>query len=156
MIANTLLLHLFDKQRANTFFNTLRIVEDDHYQAGLRQELVAYVGQVNGASTFDLSHDLPFYDRYAFKVGAAVALVAQWQYMCSVCMYNVGGGGRRAGVVVSSAVLLGSARLLGNASGTTMCGITLLLWPVTVCACVPQRVCDTTGKRVRCPRCAIR
>ena len=68
MIANSILLHLFDKQRANTFFNTLRIVEDDHYQAGLRQELVAYVTQVNGASVFDLSHDLPFYDRYAYKV----------------------------------------------------------------------------------------
>ena len=68
VIANSILLHLFDKQRANTFFNTLRIVEDDHYQAGLRQELVAYVTQVNGASVFDLSHDLPFYDRYAYKV----------------------------------------------------------------------------------------
>ena len=46
VISNTLLLHMFSEGHQSTFFNTLRILEDWHWQAGLRQELVAYVTQV--------------------------------------------------------------------------------------------------------------
>ena len=33
-------------QEANTYFNTLRIVEDSYYQANFRQVLASYVSQV--------------------------------------------------------------------------------------------------------------
>lgn len=51
VISNTLLLHMFSEGHQSTFFNTLRILEDWHWQAGLRQELVAYVTQVQEGAT---------------------------------------------------------------------------------------------------------
>jgi hypothetical protein len=69
---------------ANTYFNALRFVEDGGWQANLRQQLAAYVGQVDGESVYTLGDDLPFYERYAFKVlgsrlqDAAAAFNLSW------------------------------------------------------------------------------
>lgn len=68
VISNSILLYLFKKVKENTFFNTLRIVEDKYYQAMSRQELAEYVDQVPTDSESDLSHDLPFYERFSFKI----------------------------------------------------------------------------------------
>jgi hypothetical protein len=53
---------------ANGYFNLLRFVEDDYYQAALRQELVAYVSQVDGEGVYTLGDDLTFYTRFLAKV----------------------------------------------------------------------------------------
>jgi len=90
VISNCVLLHLFNKQLENTFFNSLRILEDEYYQALLRQELEAYVSQVigkdydllsllssllipsiSGDSVNNLATDLGFYERYVWKVLAS-------------------------------------------------------------------------------------
>lgn len=48
VISNSILLSLFNKQEANTFFNALRILEDECYQAIIRQYLGDYIGLVIG------------------------------------------------------------------------------------------------------------
>ena len=94
-IANTILLHLFTSHGterqpseaapisqisqsinctggcANTYFNTLRLVEDCYYQAVLRGELQVYIDQVNGETNNTLYKDLNFYERYSYKVLAS-------------------------------------------------------------------------------------
>lgn len=78
VIANTVLLALVERtaetEAANTYFNTLRLVEDVHYQAQLRQRLAAYVYQVPADSVTNLAAQgdgdlgLSFYVNYAYKV----------------------------------------------------------------------------------------
>lgn len=58
---------------ANAYFNVLRVVEDCFWQAGLRQALAGYTTQVDGQSPYTLGDDLPFYERYAWKVLASRA-----------------------------------------------------------------------------------
>jgi len=70
---------------ANSYRQVLRLVEDDNWQAALRQTLVAYVSQVEGDSVDTLDVDLPFYTRYSVKVLAsrtndyATAFGVPWQ-----------------------------------------------------------------------------
>jgi hypothetical protein len=52
---------------ANAYFVALRLLEDDFYQASLRQTLAAYADGVDGEGSNGLASDLPFYERYAFK-----------------------------------------------------------------------------------------
>ena len=52
---------------ANAYFNALRLLEDDHYQADLRQTLAAYAASVSGEGPDGLGLDLGFYSRFAFK-----------------------------------------------------------------------------------------
>lgn len=68
VISNSILLYLFQKQKENTFFNSLRLLEDCFYQAIFRQELEYYVEQVNTDSVNNLSNDLAFYEKFSFKV----------------------------------------------------------------------------------------
>lgn len=79
VISNAILLSLFGQSAnatGNTYFNTLRIVEDVHYQAQLRQRLVAYVSQCPADSVSNLAQEpgpigLPFYTEYVYKVLSA-------------------------------------------------------------------------------------
>ena len=79
VVANTVLLGLFSDVNgstqsrtgiANAAFNSLRILEDMHYQADLRQVLVSYVDEITNTdeSTSYLTPDLDFYERYVFKM----------------------------------------------------------------------------------------
>ena len=52
---------------ANAYFVALRLVEDDHYQATLRQTLSAYANSVDGEGSDGLALDLAFYERFALK-----------------------------------------------------------------------------------------
>ena len=52
---------------ANAYFVALRLVEDDHYQATLRQTLSAYANSVDGEGSDGLALDLPFSERFALK-----------------------------------------------------------------------------------------
>eukprot|EP00698_Gefionella_okellyi_P005441 TRINITY_DN14986_c0_g1_i1.p1 TRINITY_DN14986_c0_g1~~TRINITY_DN14986_c0_g1_i1.p1 ORF type:complete len:631 (+),score=139.41 TRINITY_DN14986_c0_g1_i1:86-1978(+) len=64
---------------ANGAFNMWRIVEDNYWQALLRQELTAYIAQVNGMSVYTLADDLAFYEHYAFKVlQSRMQDIGQW------------------------------------------------------------------------------
>jgi len=56
-----------DILRNNGYFNSLRILEDNYYQAIFRQELSNYVDHVRGDSTNTLNTDLEFYKRYTWK-----------------------------------------------------------------------------------------
>lgn len=56
---------------ANTYFTTLRMVEDCYYQAILRDQLKLYIDQVNNETWLSLYTDLPFYERYSYKVLAS-------------------------------------------------------------------------------------
>lgn len=69
VVANTVLLTLFRDGVNNGAFNALRILEDMHYQAALRQELVAFVSDLSDPSetASNLVPDLEFYQRYSFK-----------------------------------------------------------------------------------------
>lgn len=53
---------------SNAYFNILRIIEDDHYQANIRQLLATYADQVNNEGSDGLGMDLVFYERFVFKV----------------------------------------------------------------------------------------
>lgn len=53
---------------ANGYFNILRIVEDNYWQASLRQTLSSYISLVDGETTGTLALDLDFYQRYSLKV----------------------------------------------------------------------------------------
>lgn len=53
---------------ANGYFNILRIVEDNYWQASLRQTLSGYISLVDGETTGTLALDLDFYQRYSLKV----------------------------------------------------------------------------------------
>lgn len=53
---------------SNAYFNVLRIIEDDHYQANIRQLLATYADQVNNEGSDGLGLDLDFYERFVFKV----------------------------------------------------------------------------------------
>ena len=70
VVANTILLHLFHQSEANAKFNSLRLLEDNNYQADHRQFLVSYVNQITNTneSTSNLLPDLSFYERFAFKI----------------------------------------------------------------------------------------
>ena len=72
VIANTIILSVFQDGEHNSFFNTLRILEDEYYQATVRQWLQDYVDNVNDATISDLSSDLPFYDRFSYKVESSL------------------------------------------------------------------------------------
>jgi len=69
VVANTVLLNLFRNGQNNAAFNSLRILEDMHYQANYRQGLVSYVSDLNSScETFsNLTSDLLFYQQYMFK-----------------------------------------------------------------------------------------
>lgn len=73
VVANTLLLSLYGGDestgRGNAAFNSLRILEDQSYQADLRQTLVAYVNGITNTdeNTSNLAPDLDFYRRYTYK-----------------------------------------------------------------------------------------
>lgn len=71
VVANTIILSLFGEssQVANAAFNSLRLLEDVSYQASLRQDLSAYANAITntGETSSNLSPDLDFYNRYAFK-----------------------------------------------------------------------------------------
>jgi hypothetical protein len=73
VVANTLLLGLYggdeETGRSNAAFNSLRILEDQSYQADLRQTLVAYVNGITNTeeNTSNLAPDLDFYLRYTWK-----------------------------------------------------------------------------------------
>ncbi len=77
VVANAVLLALFGQEKgtgeANAAFNSLRILEDVHYQAALRQTLKSYVNQVTNTdeNTSFLTPDLEFYERYVLKVLSA-------------------------------------------------------------------------------------
>ncbi len=51
----------------NTYFNSLRLLEDNNYQADMRQQLGHYVDET-ADSTDDLDVDLSFYERFIWKV----------------------------------------------------------------------------------------
>jgi hypothetical protein len=81
VISNTVLLVLFGKgggitsnnsptsaQIANTYFNTLRIVEDGYYQAKYRQVLIDYVNLAPNDTMLTLYNDLEFYDAFTYKL----------------------------------------------------------------------------------------
>ena len=83
VVANTILLHLFrgrgsvySKSAAhytntNAVFNTLRILEDRHYQADFRQTLIDYTNEVDssyGECSSNLTKSLGFYEEYSQKV----------------------------------------------------------------------------------------
>ncbi|KAH3767954.1 DUF4127 family protein [Pelomyxa schiedti] len=71
VISNTIILSLFQSRDENTFFNTLRITEDEYYQADLRQSLEDYVNRMDDATCEDLTSDLPFYEEFSWKALAA-------------------------------------------------------------------------------------
>jgi hypothetical protein len=86
VVANVILLGLFGRHEsesdvlhsevdvANSAFNSLRILEDYHYQAVVRQQVATYVQDwLNSSYTCEtspsnLTADLPFYSRFAFKI----------------------------------------------------------------------------------------
>jgi len=68
VLSNSVLLHLFQRGVENTYFNELRLLEDWHWQAGVRQEINNYISQVNGAEASDLQPHLGFYTEYSFLV----------------------------------------------------------------------------------------
>jgi hypothetical protein len=70
VVANTILLHLFRSSEENARFNSLRLLEDNHYQADQRQVLSNYVYSITntGETASNLTPDLDFYERFAFKV----------------------------------------------------------------------------------------
>jgi len=68
VISNSILLYLFKKGKENTLFNSLRILEDNYFQAILRQYLEIYVNLVHGDSPDNLATDLTFYERFVYKV----------------------------------------------------------------------------------------
>ncbi len=52
---------------ANAYFVALRLIEDDFWQATLRQTLSAYANSVDGEGNDGLGADLAFYERFALK-----------------------------------------------------------------------------------------
>jgi hypothetical protein len=72
-------LKLVDPVKANGYYNTWRITEDNYWQALLRQTLSNYISQVNGDTTDTLANDLSFYERYSLKVlGSRVEDISGW------------------------------------------------------------------------------
>jgi hypothetical protein len=79
VISNALILHMYRNQpstaSANTYFNTLRILEDKYWQAIVRQQVSNYANQVGSGgsgsrmheSSTNLATDLSFYERMVFK-----------------------------------------------------------------------------------------
>eukprot|EP01105_Mastigella_eilhardi_P001876 TRINITY_DN1229_c0_g1_i1.p2 TRINITY_DN1229_c0_g1~~TRINITY_DN1229_c0_g1_i1.p2 ORF type:complete len:526 (-),score=187.72 TRINITY_DN1229_c0_g1_i1:2814-4391(-) len=67
VISNAIILALFNDGDSNTFFNVLRLIEDEYYQASYRTYLENYVSLVNDATVSDLSSDLPFYGDFSNK-----------------------------------------------------------------------------------------
>ena len=60
-----------NQRQANTMFNSLRILEDAYYQSRHRQDLISYVGQIystTGECASNLTSDISFYERYAYKL----------------------------------------------------------------------------------------
>ena len=66
VIANTILLYLFNQHEDNLYFNTLRFLEDLYYQADIRTDLMNYINKTDD-SIFDLSNDLDFYNHFVTK-----------------------------------------------------------------------------------------
>jgi hypothetical protein len=56
---------------SNAYFNVLRFIEDDHYQANIRQLLAIYANQVNNEGSDGLGQDIDFYERFGYKVLAS-------------------------------------------------------------------------------------
>ena len=75
VVANSILLALFrDSAGAqNARFNSLRILEDLHYQADIRQQLAGYTDQISNMNetSSNLAPDLTFYEQYAYKLLSA-------------------------------------------------------------------------------------
>jgi len=101
VISNAVILHLFTRvapvnvtatAAGNVYFNSLRILEDKWYQANWRQSLSAYVDQlastadVDGEATDNLAPDLPFYQRFIYKLldGSYQQVSADFSLSCSL------------------------------------------------------------------------
>ena len=90
VVSNTILLTLFNEKidiiKGNIEFNSLRIVEDDGYQAQIRQDLNNYVSILSDVlypeTTSYLVPDLEFYNRFAFKQ------LASYYYNSIAKIYN--------------------------------------------------------------------
>lgn len=71
VVANTILLSLFKEAAgdANAAFNSLRVLEDMHYQSETRSTLMSYVDSITNTdeNTSNLEPDLSFYQRFVFK-----------------------------------------------------------------------------------------
>lgn len=70
IVSNVILLHFFRNYEGNSMFTSLRLIEDHDYQADHRQFLVSYVNQITNSydTTSNLTADLSFYERFAYKV----------------------------------------------------------------------------------------
>jgi len=71
VVANAIILNLYGKAKPNAAFNSLRILEDFYYQAGVRQDLIQYVNQISmqeGENIENLAPDISFYERFVYKV----------------------------------------------------------------------------------------
>lgn len=70
IVSNVILLHLFRDYERNAMFTSLRLIEDHDYQSDHRQFLISYVNQITNSQDVasNLTADLSFYERFAFKV----------------------------------------------------------------------------------------
>lgn len=79
VVSNTILLSLFGSAagETNALFNSLRILEDLHYQSDIRQQLNNYINQYSNdnnnisnvnETTSNLSPDLNYYINYSYKL----------------------------------------------------------------------------------------
>ena len=66
VIANSILLYLYQNRTANQYFNTLRLLEDLVYQAQIRVELNNYIKQ-SPDSVYNLRDSLDFYQSFVRK-----------------------------------------------------------------------------------------
>ncbi|MEJ6950465.1 DUF4127 family protein [Natronospora cellulosivora (SeqCode)] len=66
VIANSIILFLFNKKQENQHFNTIRFLEDVSYQSSIRTDLMNYIYKTSD-SIFDLSNDLNFYTKFVSK-----------------------------------------------------------------------------------------
>ena len=51
-MANSIILNLYGKAKQNAAFNSLRILEDFYYQAGVRQDLIQVKWNKYGRKSF--------------------------------------------------------------------------------------------------------
>jgi len=68
VISNSIILALFQNSQKNEWFQLYRFLEDIDYQADIRQQLTAFVGQVSTDNINNLGVDLDFYQRFVWKL----------------------------------------------------------------------------------------
>lgn len=66
VIANSIILYVFNRYQENQHFTTIRFLEDVSYQASIRTELMKFIDKTSD-SIFDLSNDLDFYTKFVCK-----------------------------------------------------------------------------------------